>query len=46
VTYFDVDTASLKFAAKVNGAWQVHVVDQGTGSIDMAAARKSECTRR
>jgi MYXO-CTERM domain-containing protein len=35
VTYFDVDNASLKFAAKVNGTWQMHTIDQGTGSISM-----------
>ena len=35
VTYFDVDNASLKFAAKVNGTWQIHTIDQGTGSISM-----------
>ena len=29
VTYFDRDTSSLKFAAKVGGAWQLHVVDAG-----------------
>lgn len=34
VTYFDRDNSSLKFAAKVNGTWQIHVVDSGTGSPD------------
>jgi len=34
VTYFDRDAASLKFAAKVGGTWQIHVVDAGTGTID------------
>jgi MYXO-CTERM domain-containing protein len=34
VTYFDRDMAALKFAAKVNGEWQIHVVDAGTGQID------------
>ncbi|MDB4953238.1 MAG: hypothetical protein JWO36_807 [Myxococcales bacterium] len=34
VTYFDRDTASLKFAARVNGTWQIHVIDQGTSTID------------
>nr|HEX4316848.1 MYXO-CTERM sorting domain-containing protein [Kofleriaceae bacterium] len=34
VTYFDRDNGSLKYAAKVAGTWQVHVVDQGIGSID------------
>jgi hypothetical protein len=29
VTYFDVDNASLKFAAMVNGAWQMHTIDAG-----------------
>ncbi len=33
VTYFDVDNASLKFAALVAGTWQIHTVDAGTGSI-------------
>jgi len=33
VTYFDVDNASLKFAALVGGTWQIHTVDAGTGSI-------------
>src|SRR5439155_9277340 len=33
VTYFDRDTASLKFAAKVAGVWQIHIVDQGTSKI-------------
>jgi hypothetical protein len=36
VTYFDRDAASLKFAAKVGGTWQIHVIDAGTGSIDNA----------
>ncbi len=35
VTYFDRDGGSLKFAARVNGAWQTHVVDQGTGTMLM-----------
>jgi MYXO-CTERM domain-containing protein len=34
VTYFDRDTASLKFAAKVGDTWQIHVVEQGTSQID------------
>jgi hypothetical protein len=34
VSYFDRDTASLKLAAKVNGAWQTSVVDTGTSQID------------
>jgi MYXO-CTERM domain-containing protein len=29
VSYFDVATASLKLAQKINGAWQIHVVDAG-----------------
>ncbi|HUJ57318.1 MAG TPA: hypothetical protein VLX92_02450 [Kofleriaceae bacterium] len=33
VSYFDVDNASLKFAAKVNGTWQIHTVDAGTGML-------------
>lgn len=31
VTYFDRDTSSLKFAAKVNDAWQIHTIQPGTG---------------
>jgi hypothetical protein len=31
VSYFDRDTASLKLAQKINGTWQIHVVDAGTG---------------
>jgi hypothetical protein len=31
VTYFDRDSGSLKFAAKVNDAWQIHTVQTGTG---------------
>jgi MYXO-CTERM domain-containing protein len=34
VTYQDVDTGSLKFAAKFGGTWTNHVIDAGTGSID------------
>ena len=37
VTYFDVDNASLKFAALVNGTWQIHVIDQGTGTLGMTS---------
>ncbi|MGE3458166.1 MAG: hypothetical protein AB7O24_23835 [Kofleriaceae bacterium] len=36
VTYFDRDTGSLKFAAKVGGSWQIHTVEEGTGSIEGA----------
>jgi MYXO-CTERM domain-containing protein len=34
VSYFDRDTASLKFAARVGGVWQIHTVSQGTSQID------------
>lgn len=34
VSYFDLDTGSLKFAAKYGGTWQIHTVDDGTGDID------------
>jgi MYXO-CTERM domain-containing protein len=37
VSYFDRDTASLKFAAKVGGVWQIHIVSQGTSQIDPGA---------
>jgi MYXO-CTERM domain-containing protein len=33
VTYFDVDNASLKFAANVAGTWQIHTIDAGTGTL-------------
>ncbi|HEY0194179.1 MAG TPA: MYXO-CTERM sorting domain-containing protein [Kofleriaceae bacterium] len=33
VAYFDHDTASLKLAQKINGAWTSHVVDAGTGAL-------------
>ena len=38
VTYYDVDTGSLKFAARVGGVWQNHVVDPGTGSLGESGA--------
>lgn len=31
VTYFDRETSSLKYAAKVNDVWQIHTIQQGTG---------------
>lgn len=34
VSYFDRETASLKFAARVGGVWQTHIVQQGTTQID------------
>ncbi len=34
VSYFDRETASLKFAARVGGVWQTHVVQLGTSQID------------
>ena len=34
VSYFDVDTASLKFAARIGGVWQTSIVESGTGQID------------
>ncbi|MGE3545018.1 MAG: MYXO-CTERM sorting domain-containing protein, partial [Kofleriaceae bacterium] len=36
VTYFDRDTGSLKFAAKAGGAWQIHTIEEGTGTIEGA----------
>ncbi len=33
VSYFDRDTASLKFAQKINGTWQTHIVDMGTDNM-------------
>jgi hypothetical protein len=38
VSYFDRETASLKFAQRVNGTWQTHVVDQGTGQLGAGGA--------
>lgn len=37
ISYFDRDSASLRYAAKVDGVWQKHVVDAGTGALDGAA---------
>lgn len=31
VTYFDRDSGSLKFAQKLNDAWQIHTIQKGTG---------------
>jgi MYXO-CTERM domain-containing protein len=33
VSYFDRETASLRFAARVGGVWTNHVVDAGTGTL-------------
>ena len=33
VSYYDRETGSLKFAGKFGGAWQKHIVDQGTGRV-------------
>jgi hypothetical protein len=38
VSYFDRDTASLKFAQQVNGTWQTHFVDKGTGQLGASGA--------
>jgi hypothetical protein len=38
VSYFDRETASLKLAQKVNGTWQTHIVDKGTGQLGEAGA--------
>jgi MYXO-CTERM domain-containing protein len=38
VTYFDRDTGSLKFAARVNGTWQSHIIEQGTGELGETGA--------
>ncbi|MEO8700056.1 MAG: hypothetical protein ABI867_08435 [Kofleriaceae bacterium] len=38
VTYFDRDTGSLKFAARVGGVWQSHVIEQGTGELGETGA--------
>jgi MYXO-CTERM domain-containing protein len=37
VSYFERETASLKFAARVGGVWQTHVVQLGTSQIDAGA---------
>lgn len=37
VSYFDRDTASLRFATRAAGVWTNHVVDAGTGSLVGAA---------
>ncbi len=36
VSYFDRDSASLKFAQRVGGVWKKHVVDAGTKNLDGA----------
>ena len=33
VSYFDRDTGSLKLAHKINGAWQITVVEAGSGQL-------------
>ena len=33
VSYFDRDTASLKFAIKQGDTWQIHTIDTGTGVL-------------
>ncbi len=38
VTYFDRDTGSLKFAAKVAGTWQIHTIQAGTGTLGESGA--------
>lgn len=38
VSYFDRDAASLKFAQKVNGTWQIHIVDSDTGQLGGSSA--------
>ena len=38
VSYFDRDTASLRLAQRINGSWQSHVVDPGTGKLGDAGA--------
>ncbi len=38
VTYFERDTGSLKFAAKVGGVWQSHTIEAGTGALGESGA--------
>ncbi|HEX7839530.1 MAG TPA: hypothetical protein VF469_18775 [Kofleriaceae bacterium] len=38
VSYFDRDTASLKLAQRIKGAWQTHIVDMGTGKLGTTGA--------
>ena len=38
VTYFDRDAGSLKFAARVGGVWQSHVIEAGTGTLGETGA--------
>lgn len=38
VTYFDRDTASLKFSARVGGVWQSHTIETGSGTLGEAGA--------
>jgi hypothetical protein len=39
VSYFDRETASLKLAQRINGTWQTHIVDLGTGQLGAAGAQ-------
>ena len=39
VSYFDRTHASLKYAAKVGGTWQTHVVDAGTSFDDASGTQ-------
>ncbi len=36
ISYFDRETASLRFTARSGGAWKSHVVDAGTKNLDGA----------
>ncbi|MBS1123758.1 MAG: hypothetical protein H6Q90_5986 [Deltaproteobacteria bacterium] len=38
VTYFDRDSGSLRFAAKVGGVWQSHAIEVGTGTLGETGA--------
>jgi hypothetical protein len=38
VTYFDRDSGSLKFAARVGGVWQSHTIEAGSGTLGEAGA--------
>jgi hypothetical protein len=46
VSYFDRETASLKLAQKVGGAWRTHVVDAGAGATGTRVGMYTSLTLR
>jgi hypothetical protein len=46
VSYFDRETASLKLAQRINGTWQIHVVEAGTGDAAKRVGMYTSLTLR